>query len=591
MNMDASTYGHQGGQMQIPRPEYPRPQRERAEWLNLNGLWQFEFDPGLSGVARGLPGTDRLSGEILVPFCPESTLSGIGDVDFHAGVWYRRTFAVPSGWQGMRVLLHVGACDHDAMVWVNGEWAGTHQGGYTPFEMDITALLQRGDNALVIHAQDDTRAAWVLSGKQCPDYYSRRCHYTRTTGIWQTVWLEPVPQTYIEGLRLTPMVEGAQLLVEATLGGIPTRGTLTATARLDGEIVGASAVSFQGHQAILSLPVAEVQTWEPGRPVLYDLALEVRPEAGAPDRVGSYFGMRSVALSDRAILLNGRPVFQRLVLDQGYYPDGIYTAPNDEALRNDIVISQGLGFNGARLHQKLFEPRFLYWADRMGYLVWDEFPNWGLDVSDPRALEVFLPQWLEAMHRDYSHPSVVGWCPFNETQVDQDPGVIRGVYRATKASDRTRPVIDTSGYQHVETDIYDVHNYDQNPATFAGAFAALTEGGEPFRNRPEHDAPYAGQPYFVSEYGGIWWNPGQADEVGWGYGGVSGRPQSEEEFVARYRALTDALLDHPRMCALCYTQLYDIEQEVNGLYTYDRKPKFRPELFRQINERRAAIED
>jgi hypothetical protein len=341
---------------------------------------------------------------------------------------------------------------------------------------------------------------------------------------------------------------------------------------------------------MLVLSLTDVSTWSTASPTLYDLNVSLQPAAGDQDNVGSYFGMRSVSLSDRAILLNGKPVFQRLVLDQGFYPQGIYTAPDDDALKNDILISQGLGFNGARLHQKLFEPRFLYWADRLGYLVWDEFPNWGLDVSEPRALEVFLPQWLEAIERDYSHPSVVGWCPFNETQTDQDPGVLRGVYRATKAADRTRPVIDTSGYQHVETDIYDVHNYDQNPATFSAAYAALADGGEPFRNRPDRDAPYLGQPYFVSEYGGIWWNPGQADEVGWGYGGVSGRPVSPEQFIERYRALTDALLDHPRMCALCYTQLCDVEQEVNGLYTYDRRPKFDPHIFHRINSRKAAIE-
>lgn len=576
--------------MTIPRHEYPRPQMIRPHWHNLNGVWGFEFDPGLSGKARNLPQADRLDREIVVPFCPESSLSGIGDIDFHPGVWYRRTFQMPSDWAQQRVLLHIGACDHDAWVWVNGNLAGTHRGGYTPIALDVTPWLQRGENLLVIHAADDTRSPWTLAGKQCPDYHSRICHYTRTTGIWQTVWLEPVPNAYIAGLRLTPMLEEGKLLVEATIGGSAAKGRLTAAASLDGKPMGRQTSAIQGRHAILTLPLADIETWGPGHPTLYDLTLTLETDSGARDEVQSYFGMRSVGLSDRAILLNGRPLFQRLVLDQGYYPEGIYTAPDDYALRNDIVLSQGLGFNGARLHQKLFEPRFLYWADRLGYLVWDEFPNWGLDVSDSRALEVFLPQWLEAMHRDYSHPSVVGWCPFNETQPNQDPGVIRGVYRASKALDRSRPVIDTSGYQHVETDIYDVHNYDQNPETFAGVFAAFAQGGEPFRNRPDRDAPYQGQPYFVSEYGGIWWNPGQADELGWGYGGVSGRPQSPEEFLTRYRLLTEALLQHPRMCAFCYTQLYDIEQEVNGLYTYDRVAKFDPALLHAINTQPAAVE-
>lgn len=576
--------------METPRPEYPRPQCVRRDWLNLNGPWEFAFDPGRSGLARGLPGAERLEREILVPFCPESTLSGLGDVDFHPGVWYRRTFKVPEAWEGKRVLLHVGACDYDAVVWVNGQEAGRHRGGYTPFTCDLTPLLRRGENALVINAEDDTRSPLVPSGKQCPEYRSYGCFYTRTTGLWQTVWLEPVPQTYIRSLRLTPNLEAGTVTVELALGGQPSQGALLAQAWLDGQPVGSAQAPFTGSRAALTIPLKAIAPWEPGCPTLYDLTLTLNTASGEPDVVQSYFGLRSVALGERAILLNGRPLFQRLVLDQGYYPDGIYTAPSDDALRRDIEIALGLGFNGARLHQKVFEPRFLYWADRLGYLVWGEFPNWGLDLRDPKALEVFAVQWLEALARDYSHPALVGWCPFNETQPDQDPEILRVIYRLTKAVDGTRPVIDTSGYQHVETDIYDVHNYEQNVERFASFFADFAQGGEPFRNRPRLDAPYQGQPYFVSEYGGIWWNPGQRDELGWGYGGVEGRPKSEQEFLARYRGLTETLLRHPRMCAFCYTQLYDIEQEVNGLYTYDRRPKFDPALIRAINTQPAAVE-
>ena len=575
--------------MQIPRPEYPRPKLVREDWLNLNGPWGFEYDPGCSGIDRGLPGSERLAQEIVVPFCPESALSGLGDVDFHPGVWYQRMVEVPEHWVDQRVLLHFGAVDHDTSVWVNGHLAGRHRGGFTPFALDVTALLQRGTNAISVYATDDTRSPLVASGQQCPDYASRRCHYTRTTGIWQTVWLEAVPRTYIQELKLTPNLEAGTLFIEATVGGTPSRGSLQVRASLACEVTGEAMVPFFGQRASLVLPLQEVHAWGPSHPTLYDLEVCLLSDGGR-DSVRSYFGMRSVALSDRAILLNGEPLFQRLVLDQGFYPKGIYTAPTDEALRNDVVISQGLGFNGARLHQKVFEPRFLYWADRLGYLVWGEFPSWGLDVSDPRTLPVVLPQWLEALRRDYSHPSVIGWCPFNETQPDQDPEIIASVYKATKAYDGTRPAIDTSGYQHVETDVYDIHTYEQRPDAFAGLFAALAEGSEPFRNRPTRDAPYTGQPYFVSEYGGIWWNPGQKDDLGWGYGGVDGRPQSEAEFVARYRALTEALLTHPRICALCYTQLYDIEQEVNGLYTYDRRPKFNPELIAAINHQKAVIE-
>jgi len=577
--------------MDIPRPEYPRPQMVREAWLNLNGIWEFEFDPGLSGVARGLPQGRRLMREIRVPFCPESTLSGIGDLDFHPGVWYRREFTIPEAWEGQRVLLHVGAADHDARAWVNGGEAGTHRGGYTPFTFDITHLLVRGTNTVVIHARDDTRSPLQAGGKQCPDYYSRGCHYTRTTGIWQTAWLEPVPQTYIGALRLTPDLENGQVAIETEVRGRSTRGTLEARATLDNQVVGEAKAGFVGQRAYALLPLRAVMAWSPQQPTLYDLQLTLSSDEGSRDVLKSYFGLRTLALSERAILLNGRPLFQRLVLDQGFYPDGIYTAPTDEALRNDVSISQGLGFNGARLHQKVFEPRFLYWADRLGYLAWGEFPNWGLDLSRPDALEVLMPQWLEALRRDYSHPSIVGWCPFNETQGDQDPEVLRNVYRVTKALDPTRPVIDTSGYVHVETDIYDVHDYQQKPEVFAATYAPFATGGEPFRNFPKLDAPYGGQPYFVSEYGGIWWNPAQKDDKAWGYGGVEARPRSVAEYIARYRALTETLLRHPRVCAFCYTQLYDIEQEVNGLYTYDRRPKCDPARIREINTQKAAIEE
>ncbi len=572
--------------MKQPRPEYPRPQFVRDRWLNLNGRWEFEFDPGQSGAARGLPAADSLSGEILVPFCPESSLSGIGDIDFHPGVWYRRVFTVPSDWSGQRILLHIGASDHDTAVWINGKFVGEHSGGYTPFSADITGRLERGENVITINAQDDTRSPWVLAGKQCPDYASRRCHYTRTTGIWQTVWIEPVPSTYIGRIEIHPQLSTGHVAIEAILNGADGNGILLASVSREGSELAEERVAYQGGRAVLMIQVPEPEPWSPQDPALYDLDITLHSEKGASDTVRSYFGFRSLALVDGAIHLNGKPLFQRLVLDQGFYPDGIYTAPDDQALRNDIAISQEMGFNGARLHQKLFEPRFLYWADRMGYLVWDEFPNWGLDVSHPKALAVFLPQWLEAMQRDINHPSIVGWCPFNETQRDQDPDVIRDVYRATKAVDPTRPVIDTSGFQHVETDIYDVHNYEQAPEVFAEAFAAFAQGGEPYRNRPELDAPYAGQPYFVSEYGGIWWDPDQRHN-GWGYGD---RPNSASDFLARYEALTETLLKHPRICAFCYTQLYDIEQEVNGLYTYDRRPKFDADAIRGINTQSAVIE-
>ena len=571
----------------IPRAEYPRPQMVRENWLNLNGRWQFDFDYGRSGRERGLPASASLSGEILVPFCPESRLSGIGHTDFMLAVWYRRAFSLPVEWAGQRILLHFGAVDYDAEVWVNGQRAGSHRGGYSSFTLEITALVTAGENVITVCAEDDTRSPLQPSGKQCAAYASRACDYTRTTGIWQTVWLEAVPQQYLDRPRITPDLENGQVLLEVPLNGANDGLSLRATAVLDGKIVGEMTVKPNGQVFHAMLSLAEVRAWSPAAPTLYDLTLELCNTAGVVDTVQCYFGLRSLVLAPPAILLNGQPVFQRLILDQGFYPDGIYTAPSDAELRADIERSQAMGFNGARLHQKVFEERFLYWADKLGYLVWGEMASWGLDPANPLALERFQTEWREILQRDYNHPSIVGWCPFNETYGGQNPEVLRQIYLLTKALDTTRPVIDTSGYVHVLTDVYDSHDYDQNPVTFAERHAPLARGEEPFRNNPQHDAPYLGQPYFVSEYGGIWWNPGQQDDKSWGYGN---RPRSEEEFLTRYRGLTEALLDHPKMCAFCYTQLTDVEQEVNGLYTYDRKPKFDPELIRAINVQPAAIE-
>ena len=564
--------------MNLPRPEPPRPQSVRADWLNLNGEWGFEIDYSLSGEECGLPGGPSLPDTILVPFCPESELSGIGQRDFMPCVWYRRSFTVPAAWAGKRLLLHFDAVDYEATVWVNGREVGRHRGGYTPFTCEITGAVREGENVVVVRAVDDTRSPLQPSGKQSIRLASYGCSYTRTTGIWQTVWLEAVPQTYLRRLRYYPNIERGEVTIHAEIVG-PARGLqFVAEASLAGEPAG-EASALAGSFTTLTVPLSPARLWEPGAPVLYDLDLRLEA-AGAPvDRVQSYFGLR--------VLLNGKSVFQRLVLDQGFYPDGIYTAPSDEALRHDIELSMDMGFNGARLHQKVFEPRFLYWADQLGYLVWGEYPNWGLDHAHPAALERMLPEWLEAVARDFNSPALIGWCPFNETHTDQDPELLRIVHRATKAADPTRPALDTSGYVHVETEIYDCHNYEQDPEKFAAFFEPFRTGGEVWRNCPDHDAPYAGQPYFVSEYGGIGYNPEHGEEA-WGYGQWA---HSAEELVSRYRALTEVLLGHPKMFGFCYTQLYDIEQEQNGLYTYEREPKVDPELIREINEQPAASED
>ncbi len=574
----------------IPRNEHPNPQFERTAWLNLNGEWEFESDRAMSGIDRRLFEKEHLDGKITVPFCPESKLSGIGDVDFHNCVWYRRDIAVPAEHKHSRVLLHFGAVDHTAHVYIDGKEIGTHMGGYASFTFDITEHLTDGRGSLCVCAVDFDRDPRYGHGKQSRIYPSHRCYYTRVTGIWQTVWLEFVPQSYIKSIQLVPDLENCSLNLEAKLCG---KGVLQAEAVYEGRTVGSLSLNCTTGVVSGTMALSEKHVWELGEGRLYDLRLTF-----GEDRVSSYFGLRSIALDGYKFLFNGRSVFQRLVLDQGYYRDGIYTAPSDEALIKDIQISMDAGFNGARLHQKVFEPRFLYHCDRMGYMVWGEYGNWGIDYSNIACIPPFCYEWSEILERDFNHPSIIGWCPLNETwDVEgrrQNDDVLRTLYRMTRRLDPTRPCIDTSGNYHVETDIFDIHDYIQEPDVFIKGYDVPTpeEMLEIDRKRHVrsnlHQGPYiAGTPVFVSEYGGIKWDINSGNRDAWGYGNA---PTTEDEFMDRYKRLTDALLDCPYMLGFCYTQLYDVEQEVNGVYTYDREVKFDPAFFKSVNTRTAAIE-
>jgi beta-galactosidase/beta-glucuronidase len=554
------------------------------------------MDRGRSGRDRKLNKAESLSGKIVVPFAPESVLSGIGDVDFIAAVWYRKSVTIPSDWAGKRVLLHVGACDFNSWVYIDGVEVASHAGGYTPFTVDITDHALAGDAAVItIAAEDDNRRGAQAKGKQSSSFQSQGCDYTRTTGIWQTVWLEAVPQTYLESAKYTSNIEADGVLVQVQLGGsLPASGTrVNVVAKADGDVVGDVTVHVSGTTAAVFVPLSDVRPWGVEHPFLYDVTLQlVDSQDDVIDTVESYFGLRTITVRGTVVEINGKPVFQRLILDQGFYPDGIYTAPSDDALKNDILLSQAMGYNGARLHQKVFEPRFLMWADRLGYILWGEAPDWGLNTGNADGYSAFVQSWVEEVERDYNHPAIVGWCLFNEHAPAGSPEHFRTIYKMVKAIDPTRPVIDASGYHHVVTDVYDVHDYEQDPVKFAKNHAYLTTGeGKLFLNFPDvipTAAWKAGKPYWVSEFGGIRWVANEQFGDGWGYGTA---PKSEKEFIERYKGLCDVLLDNPKMCAFCYTQLTDVEQEKNGLYTYDRKPKFDPKVIHAITSRKAAIEE
>jgi len=565
----------------IPRAEHPRPDLQREAWMNLNGVWDFaETDDGEQDFLNS-----PLPDKIVVPFCRESSLSGLKRTGFVKYVWYRRAFSVPADWQGKRVLFHVGACDWETTAWVNGAEVGTHRGGSTPFSFDITDALQNGENVITLKVYDDHRTGLQGSGKQSDKLESYGCMYTRTTGIWQTVWLEAVNATHLESFYAIGDPHSGRVMLHARVSPPREGAVLEAEAFAEGKSVGKASAPVEWGQTHLNLALSEKHPWTIENPFLYTLKMKVTAGGKVVDEVTSYFGLRKVEIKGRAILLNGQPVFQRLVLDQGFYPDGIWTAPSDAALENDIKLSMAAGFNGARLHQKVFEPRFLYHADRLGYLVWGEYPNWGLNYRDTGMDEPLIREWQDILERDRNHPAIIGWCPFNETP----PEALRIqniVLDLTRKIDPTRPIIDSSGWTHTHpgADACDAHDYDQNPESYKNrwdSFFRFTGWLPPQYNSDLRSGK--NKPFMVSEFGGIGWAIGE----GWGYGNS---PKTIEEFYERFKGLVDANLDNPNFFGYCYTQLTDVEQERNGIYTYSREAKFDLNKLSSAQKRKAAYE-
>ena len=568
------------------RPDYPTPQFERENWINLNGQWDFKIDNEKCGEAKKYFDLDGFEGKITVPFCPESKLSGVGNTDFMYCVWYKRKVTLPSNWltNGKKTFLNIGACDYEAIVYVNGNKAGTHFGGYTPIKIDITPWLSEGENDITICAKDDPQDNSIPSGKQCERFNSYGCLYTRTTGIWQTVWLENTPNAYIKSVKMTPSLKNGNVFIEAKTENADGL-ELSAVVSFKGKEICRASGTVTWRKAQLMLNIDEIHPWDMENPNLYDIIFTL-----GEDTVKSYFGLRDIVLQDNKTYINGKAVFQRLILDQGFYPDGIYTAPSEEELIADIKRSLDMGFNGARLHQKVFEPRFLYHCDRMGYLVWDEHANWGLATNTDLPYKSFLHEWMEILERDYNHPAIIGWCPLNETEKGINERFVRLLHKITMEYDPTRIFIDNSGWCHVEGtfDMYDVHDYGMT----AEKYLPLIEGKEVEcvkvwgGNFQKSDYTTRNDICFVSEFGGI--SMKQKDGTGWGYGKDA---DNVNALIERYKTLVDALLDNPKITAFCYTQLTDVEQEQNGLYTYDRVPKVDPEILKPITSRKAAMEE
>ena len=578
--------------MAIPRPEYPRPRLAREQWLNLNGQWQFAFDDDDRGERDGWFARPAFDREIVVPFPYQSRLSGIEETEFHDTIWYARTFEPPAAWREKRVRLNFGAVDYEAKVWVNGELAGANRGGHVPFGFDITDLLRAGDNLLVVQARDGQRKDQPR-GKQDWDLVPSGIKYMRTSGIWQTVFLEPMAETCISGFRTETEPRGKTVRLFADVAPAGANLALEAEVSFGGDRVATVSLSREGEEYRGQLALASPRFWCPEAPNLYEVTLRLKRGREIVDEVRSYFGLRTIEIADGGFLLNGEPLYLRFALDQGYFPEGHYTPPTEDWLRADVEWAKRFGFNGVRKHQKVEDPCWLHWCDRLGLLVWGEMAN-AWSWSD-FACEALREEWARAVRRDRGHPCIITWVPFNESwgigKVNDDPrqqAFVREIYDLTKSLDPSRPVCDNSGWHHVKTDIADLHDYD--PADKLRArWAGYRKGAPPPGVQPAtaQGCAYQGQPIVISEYGGLGIR---------GYESASGRRHpyeamfskeqvymSPEDFLKWYREQTGAIQALPEVQGFCFTELYDIEQEVNGLLTYDRKPKVAAEAIREIN--------
>ena len=566
-----------------PRAEYPRPQFERADWVNLNGEWSFALDLSDSGRDRDFYNSKGFEQRITVPFAPESKLSGIGYTDFINSVWYQRMIQIPSAWQGKRVKLNFGAVYYESEVYIDGRFVGRHYGGSDSFAFDITDFVGDGkEHSIVVHAESDLRSGTQPGGKQSTNYYSYGCSYTRTTGIWQTVWMEAVDDMALERVQVVTDIDNEQIVVIPTYYNVAGGNTLSVEVRDGGKVVAhAESAAVQGVPVVVALKKAKL--WSPESPFLYDVVYEVKDAEGKTlDRVDAYVGMRKVHIDGNKIYLNNKPYYQRLVLDQGFYPDGIWTAPSDEALKHDIEMSKAAGFNGARLHQKVFEERFHYWADKLGYIVWGEMASWDKDFNSVAAARNFLSEWGNIVMRDRNHPALIVWTPFNEewnVPSNEAGRFLTDVYNETRRLDPTRPVNTVSGGIYVISDFCTAHCYEQDGARlhsmlFDGEKFYQPQGPNEGFERAIRKLYYDGSlPYVLDEFGGIKCAETQPEGGNsWGYGNAA---PTREDFYTRLEALVKAIVDHSdKICGFCYTQLTDVEQEQNGVYYYDRGEKF-----------------
>lgn len=574
---------------------YPRPAFARPQWTNLNGAWRFAFDDGNQGLKQKWFEDFPQGLSIQVPYTYETRMSGIGEEAFHPVVWYERLVDIPpvSG----RLLLHFEGVDYEAAVYLNGTYAGGHQGGYAAFSLDITPFVQPGQNKITVRVQDSD-SVMLPRGKQRWKKENFGCWYVQTTGIWKTVWLETVPDCYLDHVKITPDIDtGTVHMVAKLAGDAPADGLrLVCEVSFRGNRVARQEMAVPGDQLAFSLqlsghnPPWDLQLWHPDHPHLYDVTFSLVDDGGVRDSVSSYVGMRKIEVAGDQVLLNNLPIYQRLILDQGYWPDSHMTPPDDRAYEKDLDLILAAGYNGLRKHQKTEDRRFLYLCDKKGLLVWSEMA--AQYTFNDQAMALFTREWLEVVAQNYNHPSVIVWTPFNESwgigevftnRAQQD--FTRAVYHLTKAYDGMRPVIVNDGWEHTVSDILTLHDYEEDAGRFAARYRdlpALLNNQAPYNLHKYAMArgfAYQGQPVIISEYGGI----AMQDESGWGYGN---QVADEAAFLKRFEAITGAIQAIPGIVGFCYTQVSDVQQEVNGLFTPERQPKVDLQALREVNTKR-----
>jgi len=567
--------------MDIPRTEHPRPDFKREKWMNLNGSWNFSFDDEDKGTREKWFCKNRLENKILVPFAFQSEKSGIGQKGFHDIFWYQREIEVPREWTfNGRILLHIGAFDYHGILWINGAKASEHFGGYSPWTIDVTELFTRGKANIVIRGKDSQDKSQPR-GKQSWEPESSGIMYTRVSGIWQTIWLEHVPFCYIKSVHVVPFLNPDGISLDFQLSGTLPKGKIIATVLEEGREIAKGEALPEQNKASIKIEIPKAKRWSPEEPFLYGLHFKVLSGTKLLDEVQSYTGIRTIERKGRELLLNEKPIRFKSVLDQGYFPGGIYTAETGEEIKKDVELIKKLGFNGARKHQKPEEPLYYYWCDRLGLLVWGEMGNaWEFTQESCEALE---KQWKEVMRRDWNHPCIIAWVPLNESwgipevenATEQQEFMVK-MARLTREMDPSRLVVDNSGWRHMDTDIIDLHPYTGDPEKMKQILEELVNTGD----AKEHYKPKVwvggakdgGQPIVISEYGGIAIKPGEEkpENGSWGYGKNA---QNPEELVKRFCELTKSILDNPSIAGYCYTQLTDVEQEQNGLLHFDRTPK------------------